>query len=141
MDYRVDRAALRELLTSDSGPVVTHVRGLTRRVENRAKIYVGVDTGRLRGSIQTVILVEGTRVIGRVGSGLPYALFHHEGTGLYGPRRQVIRPRRPGGVLVFRARSGETVFARESRGAPGTHYLVRALRDVSPYPVNSERLT
>lgn len=133
---QVDRAALSELLLSPNGPVVRHVTSLSRRVENRAKVYVGVDTGRLRSSLQSVVSVERRKVVGRVGTSVQYGLYHHEGTGLYGPRRQVIRPRKRGGVLAFTPKgSNEVVFAQFVRGSRPNRFLLKAFTEVVPYPV------
>jgi|Deesub1362A_J573_1020465.scaffolds.fasta_scaffold01721_2 HK97 gp10 family phage protein len=48
-------------------------------------------TGNLVNAIQVEQTATGGRIF--VGPGAPYARFVHEGTGLFGPRRQPIRPR------------------------------------------------
>lgn len=133
----LDRAALAELLRGPNGPVVQHVAGLCRQVENRAKVYVGVDTGRLRSSMQTALNVESSRVVGRVGTSVQYGLYHHEGTGIYGPARRPITPR-AGGVLVFTPKGASgPVFARSVRGSKPNRFLVKAFHEVVPYPVST----
>lgn len=132
----VDRAALHELLQGPNGPVVREIVSLTRQVENRAKAYVGVDTGRLRSSIQQTLNIEGSRIVGRVGTAVQYGLYHHEGTGIYGPTGRPITPNRPGGVLVFTPRGGGgTVFARQVSGSRPNRYLMKAFLEVVPYPI------
>lgn len=68
----------------------------------------------------------GTRA--RVVVGAPYARFVNDGTGLYGPRGDFIRPRKAGGVLVFDwPAAGGIVFTRRVSGSEPTHFWERAL--------------
>jgi len=135
MEVRLDHAAIREFLYSPQGPVFREVERYSRLVANRAKQLVGVDTGRLRSSIQHTVHVEGTRVVGRVGTVLDYGLYHHQGTGIHGPARRPIRPRKST-VLVFQPRgSSEVVFAKEVQGSRPNPFLVRALIDMVPWSV------
>jgi hypothetical protein len=138
---RLNQAELRRITRGPDGPVVRHISDLTRRVENRAKRNVKVDEGTLRASIQRVVIPAAGRVIGRVGTGLMYGLYLHEGTGIYGPRGRPIRPVRRK-FLRFEVKSGRSavgrrpvVFAKEVKGVRGDKWLLRALIDVVPYPV------
>jgi hypothetical protein len=87
-----------------------HVRG--RAIQAAARAQVGVRTGALRASI----MISQERAIGgqkmKVGSSLPYALMHHEGT-----RPRVINAR-PGGMLRF-TRGARVVYTRQVMH-PGT---------------------
>lgn len=150
----LDRREIDRLLHGPGGGVVQHVLDITRRVENAARQRAPVDEGTLRASLDHAILVTRGRVIGRVGSGLVYARYQHEGTGIYGPRGRPITPKR-GRFLVFEAKgpagplprgarrpapgSRGLVFARQVRGTPKNPFLLDALITVSPYPVR--RLT
>lgn len=135
MRVTLDRAAIDRLLHSDSGPVVRRVASLGRQVENRAKQKVGVDTGRLRGSISHVVNTEPGRVVARVGSSVQYARYHHDGTGVYGPKGRPIRPK-TASHLVFRPKgSNVLVFASQVQGSRPNPYLVDALTEVVPWPV------
>lgn len=139
VDVELDHGAIREFLLSPQGPVFREVERYTRRTANRAKQLVGVDTGRLRSSVQHTVVIEGNRVVGRVGTLVEYALYHHQGTGIYGPSGRPIRPRRAR-VLVFTpAGSSDPVFAQEVRGSRPNPFLVQALEDVVPWPMR--RLT
>lgn len=132
MRVDVDQAGLRELLNSPQSPVVREMASLTRRVQNRARQKVGVDSGRLRGSITGVVNTVGSEVVGTVGSSVQYATYHHEGTGIYGPRRRPIRAKN-GGVLVFKPQGAQTVIFRpEVKGSRGNPFLAEALREVLP---------
>jgi hypothetical protein len=110
------------------------------RVKNRAQTLAPVDTGVLRASINVSAPIKvGGDVEVRVGSGVKYALFVHEGTGLWGSGN-LIRPRH-GSVLRWpatnnsgsgrrRYKGGKTaayVFSRYSKGSPPNHFLTDAL--------------
>jgi phage gpG-like protein len=53
-----------------------------------------------------------------------YAIFHQEGTGIHGPRKKPIKPKKKGGVLAFKGPSG-TIFAKSVKGAPKRRMLPR----------------
>lgn len=138
----INQSALRELLSGPNGDVVKFVRDLTRRVENEAKRRVAVDEGTLRASISSTVTVEPGRVVGRVGSPLPYARYVEEGTGLYGPKHRLITPV-SAKVLRFKGtrgggagdRPGGWVFTPYVRGMRPRPYLVPAVRAVVPWPI------
>lgn len=122
----LDRLGLFQVLRSPTGMVARDALKRGRRVQSHAQRLAPVDTGRLRSSIN-VRLRPGIRgVVVEVGTSLDYAMFQHDGTGVYGPRHRMIRPRRAK-VMVFSWR-GRRVYAHEVRGAPGTKFLERALR-------------
>ena len=123
--HRWYRNEIDRLLRSRVGAVARDLERRGRAVEMRAKQLAPVKTGALRGSIDTVILYRDGMPVARVGSGLRYSYFVHEGTGIYGPRHARIYPR-GGSVMTFNA-GGRQVYVRWTRGAPGRHYLVDAL--------------
>lgn len=109
------------------------------RVESRAKVLisgemVNVRTGRLRSSIRSVIGIsrDGTHVsvVGRVGTNVKYGRYLHQGTGIYGPRHQRIRPVRAR-VLAFPGEGGEMVFRASVAGVRPRPFLRRALRETA----------
>lgn len=71
-----------------NGPFGRHMRDAGDRLVGLARRQVGVDTGRLRSSINSTVNRSGPIVV-RVGSNNPIALMHHEGT-----KAHEIRPRR-----------------------------------------------
>lgn len=87
--------------------------------------------GALRASIEqkvTVVYVQRGRIVYESGceTNLDYAPFVENGTGLWGPRRQMyeIRPKRPDGWLRWRDQeTGEVIFAKRVMhpGSPGAH--------------------
>lgn len=87
-----------------------------------AKQLAPVDSGRLRSSIQLRPAHRtGNRIEGSVGTNLKYAPFQEAGTGIYGPRRQPIRPK-AAKALRFKV-GGKWVFAREVRGSKPRWYF------------------
>jgi len=120
-----------------------HIRGQWRaRVRKRTR---GLQNSIQRSGLEPSATAKTVTV--RVFSTLPdRARWDSEGTGLYGPRKQVIRPRRAkvlawpstgGGSTrnIARrsftkraggAKAGRMVFARFTRGAPGTRALQEA---------------
>lgn len=79
----LDRRQVTALLHSRTGPVA---RDLTRRaivVQNEARRLAPVDRGRLRSSITHELAVEGGELVARVGTNVEYAMYVHEGTGIY----------------------------------------------------------
>lgn len=137
---RVDQGQLRAILTSPSGPVYrdTHRRG--QRVLNAARRGAPVDEGRLRASLTLEMRRQADGApLARIGSNLEYAIYVHEGTGVYAGRGP-IRPRsgrflrwpvkNNSGVGARRYRGGRTAryaFARQVRGVKGRPFLRNAL--------------
>jgi hypothetical protein len=126
--------------------LVDRARRIGNRVQNVARRRSPKDTGRLAASIHTVVGSAPGFVFADIGSGLDYAIWRHEGTGIYGggrpirPKRaQVMRfkPGRPtgpvrGSGLFDRGprKPSPWVFATSVKGQPGSPYLVSALADV-----------
>lgn len=132
--HRLDLSAVRVLLTSPHGGVAQDMlrRGLL--VETQAKRNLGgidgpkrIDTGRLRASINTQLITRDGAPAAVVGTNVFYARFVHDGTGLYGPRHAVIKPKRRK-FLRYRSRqTGKWTFARQVRGSRGNPFLLNAL--------------
>jgi len=127
------------IVNSPNGPVMLDLQRRGNRVVNEAKRLAPVNTGALRASItmQNVTIAGNPGV--RIGSALPYAIYVHEGTGIYG-RGSPIRPRRAtilrwpainnSGSGNRRYRGGATagyIFAKEVAGSPGRPFLRDAL--------------
>ncbi|MFE2930610.1 HK97 gp10 family phage protein [Streptomyces sp. NPDC059278] len=124
----IDEAAVAELVREIVGEVTT-------ATANQARRRAPVDNGMLRTSIRESVAVRGSLVVGEVYSDLEYAAYVHEGTGIYGPTGQPIRPVRAR-VLSWQPRGGPRAFARSVKGQRPNPFLLRALRDVAPGPVD-----
>ena len=119
---------LRPLGAND--PVVRDIlREQARMVAGAARKRAPRRTGRLAGSISSRVATAGGKAAGIVTATAPYARFVHDGTGIYGPRGQMIRPRRAR-MLSWRDRdTGEQIFAKAVRGVPPRPFLIQALAD------------
>lgn len=121
------------------------IRIVTNQILNVARRLAPVDTGALRASLTARVERRGNDVVGIVGSNLPYALFVHDGTGIYAGRGMITA--RNGGLLRWprtnnsytstggnrRFSGGQTsqwVFARAVRGVKGRPYLKLAVQEV-----------
>ena len=146
--FQLDPARVRGVLNAPGGPVAQETARRCVRVMNEAKRRCPVDEGTLRASITFDVRVEGGRVVGRVGSPLPYAIHVHEGTGIYGPTGRPITPRnarvlrwpvratsssRPSSVPGRGRVTSKSLtptgfaFARSVKGAPPRRFLTEAL--------------
>lgn len=119
-------------------------------VEREAKQHAPVRFNRLRSSIHTRVIQAGDRIVAYIGTNVHYAPYVEFGTGLYGPRKRVIRPKRAkvlswvtrgrGAYVTTRtgrtryasAPPGQRVFARSVRGMRPQPYLIPALKRVRP---------
>ena len=119
--------AVRALFADPQGGVADDLLRRGRNVAYLARKYAPVNTGRLRSSIDTRLVSFNGQVAVLVGTNVNYAMFQHEGTGIYGPHGTPIVPRtarflkfKPKGSSVF-------VYAKSVRGNPPTFFLRRAL--------------
>lgn len=115
-------------------------------VQNKAVELAPHKSGRLWGSLH----VGGAGNIGRnatpenltamVGTNLSYARYQEEGTGLYGPKKQLIYPRNGkvmafvpyGNVVDTGTGGGVAVFARSVKGVKPHWYLKQAFEQIKP---------
>lgn len=133
--HKLDKPALQALLTSPQGAVAKNMLARGYRVASQAKRNLQrppqrVNTGHLRASISAqLVMINGLPAV-RVGTSVAYAIYVHEGTGLYGPKHQVIRPR-TAKVLAFKMKSGgnsKKIFARFTRGMQPNPFLKDAIK-------------
>lgn len=139
------REEIRKLLTSRSHPVIRHLEFYGRKARSNARRKAPVNTGHLRQSIGMNTSVRGTRIFVRIGTdvrskGAPYGLYQELGTGIYGPRKTPITPKKRQ-FLKFKPKGSDTfVYARSVKGSRGHHYLVRGLQEAVPFwPIRVER--
>lgn len=76
----MNEAQLAEFFTSPTGPVARTLLRLGAQVENRAKHYCAVDTGRLRASITSVLVTHEGHLECWVGTDVEYAIYVEFGT-------------------------------------------------------------
>lgn len=124
------------MLSSQTGAVAKDLFRRGKKVEAKAKQNLGrfprrIDTGALRSSINTQLLSLGGMPAVRVGTNLYYAMWVHDGTGIYGPKGSRIYPR-TAARLSWRVKGGKRVFALSVKGMQGNPFLkdaVDAARD------------
>lgn len=138
VEFDPDEGGIRELF-SPAGEVGRYFSALGNRIAADARSNAPVDSGELRGSIRVEQMLTNTEIKTWVYSDLDYSIYVHEGTGIYGPSGSPIRPRRSR-FLVFPGRgggrNGNLIFARQVRGQRPQRYLLDALKNVSPWPVD-----
>lgn len=134
--HQLNTGAVAALLASPQGGVAKDLLRRGLKVESKAKQNLGsnprrIDTGRLRASIRTIMLMLGGKPAVRVGTGLDYARYVHDGTGLYGPKGAYIVPINKK-ILRWKAKKGKGgkggyVFAKRSSGMKPNPFLKNAL--------------
>lgn len=123
---------LQAYLTSQHGPVAKDLFRRGKKVEAKAKRNLTnrapqrVDTGLLRSSINTQLLTIGGKPAVRVGTNVFYAIYVHEGTGIYGPKGVPIRPQRAK-MLSWKTKGGKRVYARQVKGMRPNRFLADAM--------------
>jgi len=68
-----------------------------------------------------------------VGYYTPYAWYVHEGTGLYGYRKDYIYPRTKRFLSWEDRRTGKRIFAKKVKGMPAVPYLFDAIETIRPF--------
>lgn len=139
MVVRFNEGAIVALLKQPGGAVVRDLMRRGNAVLRQARMNAPVDQGNLRGSLTAELVYIGGDPAVRVGSNLSYAVYVHEGTGIYG-KGAPIRPKsgkflrwpakNQSGRGARRYRGGKTiqyVFAREVKGMKGRPFLRDAL--------------
>ena len=114
-------------LNVQTGMVGREMKRLGAEIITLARVQVGKRTGKLAASIHMAHYSSGRKQYIRVGSGVKYALMHHEGT-----RPHFIVPHPPRTHLRFRARTGAVVYptAVLHPGTRPNRYLSDQLRKV-----------
>lgn len=144
--FVLNKQAMDDLLRSPAGAVANDLNRRALRVVNQAKRNLRaaglIDTGTLLNSITHDISVSRTGLTATVGTNLPYGRYLHEGTGIYGPKGQPIRPKN-GKVLAWPTRGtssvsasrvpGRGVVTTRSQAASG-YAFARSVRGVPPTP-------
>ncbi len=117
---------INRILRSPTGLVARNMLRRGRKVQRHARRNVNSRTGALARSIEVRMAMQVGVPIVEVYTDLHYALWVHDGTGIYGPRGRPIRPRRAR-YMVFRGSGGTLVYARSVRGQRANPYLRNAL--------------
>ena len=142
--FRVNPQGMAKLLQSPQGLVWRDIHRRANNVLNLARVKCPVDQGKLRQSLAVEMRSVNGQPVGRVGTNVEYALYVHEGTGLYGERKRMIVPvnrkalrwatvnNSGRGRRRYKAgATGAYTFSKYSRGFPGRPFLRDALNQVA----------
>ena len=139
MSVKLSASELRALGQSLAGPVAKDILMRSNKVRNKALRLAPVDQGRLRQSITVEVRAEGGTIVGRVGTNVKYAMWVHEGTGIYAGRgyitpknAKVLRwpVKNQSGQGRRRYKAGKTAnyaYAKRVKGMKGRPFLRDAL--------------
>lgn len=134
---KVENAQVVAYLRSANGPVWRDVQRRGNRVLNEARRLCPVDEGRLRSSLTLEMQTVQNLPAAVVGTNLEYGLYVHEGTGIYGPRRTPITPKKarvlrwPVKNNQYRQTGGNR---RYSGGRTAAYAYARSVKGVPPRP-------
>ncbi len=134
---------MNRILRSPGGPLARDLNKRGLRVKGRAQLNLGggtgsgpkrIDTGLLRSTIFNDTVMVNNDLRQRIGSRQYYAMWVHEGTGLYGPRKARIYPKTAKFLAwkstVYGAKKGKYagwVFAKSIKGMKPNRFLADAL--------------
>ncbi len=129
--HKLNTQQLAAILSSPSGAVAKDLLRRGKKVETQAKKNLSrqprrIDTGTLRSSINTQLLSLGGKPVVRVGTNLFYAVYVHDGTGIYGPKGAPITPK-SAKFLSWKAKGGKRVFATVVKGMKPNPFLKDAV--------------
>lgn len=133
--HTVNYGVLYAQLRSPTGGVAKDMLRRGLKVEAQAKRNLAgangrpkrIDTGQTRASLTTRMVTYRSMPAARIGSPLRKAVWIHGGTGIYGPRRQPIRPQRAK-RLVFKPKgANRVVYAKSVKGMKANPFLKDAL--------------
>lgn len=139
---RVDQKQVRALLLGPSGAVTLDLLKRGQRVQNKAMQLCPKDSSKLAGSIAYEVRGSGESMAVRVGTNIEYAIWVHEGTGIYAGKGYIY-PRKgrylrwPNTNNAYRTTGGNRrykggktasfVFAKKVKGIKGRPFLKDAL--------------
>lgn len=137
---RMEPAAVERLLKGREGPVVRDLLRRGQRVLNQARRLCPVDQGDLKRSLAMELRPERGGWAVRIGSNLEYAIYVHEGTGVYAGRGYIY-PKRAS-VLRWPAKNQSGRGRRRYRGGRTDRYVyARRVRGVKARPFLRDALS
>lgn len=134
--HKLNHLQIEQLLTSPSGPVAKSLLVRGYRVQAQARKNLGggasgpkrIDTGKLRASISVQLKRKSSRTLTvRIGTNVEYAIWVHDGTGLYGPMHRMITPKTKRYLRFKPHGSNKYVFAKAVKGMRANPFLLNAL--------------
>lgn len=141
--HKLDLSVVQYMFYSPQGALAKDMMKRGERVVRRAKRNLAggggtgprrIDTGNLQRSIKAKLELHPGGQGVRVGTNARHARYVHDGTGIYGPKRQVIRPKRAK-ALVFRSKT----YGQKSGSFRG-FVVVKSVKGMKPNPFLREAL-
>lgn len=128
MTFKVNPLHVRQTLGKPNGQLARGMLRLSKKVQRQARSNLRPHnrTGALSGSLFARVVHRNGLPIGQVGTPLRRGFWLDQGTGIYGPRRQRIVPKRAK-YLRWTTRTGRVVFARSVKGIKPTKFLRNSL--------------
>lgn len=102
--------------------------------ERTAKRLVPVRHNILKSSLRLEVNRYPDRVVARMGTNVHYAPYVEYGTGIHGPRKRRIYPRRAKALSWFQRGRGIYVGGRYQAAGPGGRITVRSIAGMKPRP-------
>lgn len=126
--FKVNPLKVRQVLGKPNGELARGMLRLSKKVQRQARTNLRSHnkTGALSASLFARVVHRGGLPIGQVGTPLKRGLWLDQGTGIYGPRRQRIIPKRAK-YLRWTTATGRVVFARSVKGIKPTRFLSSSL--------------
>jgi hypothetical protein len=135
VNVTLHQGALDRLLRRPGGPVYDNVvAGTLNKTAAIATATAPTDTGFLKNNRSIEIDAGPGSLKGSLVYHAHYAKFVLKGTGLFGPRGDLIRPR-TATYMVFIGRDGSRVYAKTTKGQRKQPFLQNAFRAASRWPV------
>lgn len=139
VEIRFNAKAIQDQLTGPNGAVTRDLMRRGQRVVNAARRLAPVDEGRLRASIAMEVRGSGPSMVVRVGSNLKYAIWVHEGTGIYAGRGYIF-PK--GKYLRWPAKNNSGAGNRRYSGGKTSGYVfAKKVKGVKPRPFLKDALS
>jgi hypothetical protein len=134
--HKLNHVEIERILTSPSGPVAKALLVRGYRVQAQARKNLGggasgpkrIDTGKLRASISVQLKKKSSRTLTvRIGTNVEYAIWVHDGTGLYGPLHHLITPKTKRYLRFKPHNASQFVYAKSVKGMRPNPFLLNAL--------------
>lgn len=84
-------------------------------------------SGAMRTGVNFIVKSNSDKVWLEFYNDVQHAVYHEYGTGIYGPKRTPIRPKRAKLLSWIDPDTGKRVFAKQVRGVPAKKYLRRSI--------------
>lgn len=131
VELKIDDADLKKLPARLADAAERGVKRVTLSIETAAVKNAPERTGNLQNSSTVQFKGAGFETVGEVRFTAKYALYVHEGTGIFGPKGKPFGPVEKK-ALKWTGPDGLAVFAKSVIGMPGRPFLKKAFEEEGP---------